>query len=58
MTQKQLSDELGCDIKTIGKWEKNISTMPSELAIKAASLFCCSLDYLMDLTEERVPKST
>lgn len=57
LTQKQLGEELGYDIKTIGKWEKDISTMPSEAVMKAASIFSCSIDYLMDFTDERAPKS-
>lgn len=53
LNQKQLGEILGYDVKTIGKWEKNISTMPSETAIKAANLFDCSVDYLMGETDDR-----
>ena len=56
MTQAQLGKELGFTVKTIGRWEKDISTMPGEIVIKAASLFNCSTDYLMDLTEDRRPR--
>lgn len=57
MTQEQLSAELGYGVKTIGKWEKDVSSMPSEVAVKAATFFGCSLDYLLDLTDDRLPYS-
>ncbi len=54
LTQQQLGDELGYGVKTIGKWEKDATLMPGDVAVKAAGIFDCSLDYLMDLTEDRI----
>ena len=31
--------------------------MPSEVAQKAAALFCCSLDYLLDETDDRLRRT-
>ena len=53
MTQEQLSKELSCSVKTLGKWEKDISTMPGETMVRAAGIFGCSLDYLLDQSDER-----
>ena len=56
MTQEQLSERLSCTVKTLGKWEKDMSTMPGEKMLQAASLFGCSLDYLTDQSNERLPR--
>ena len=57
MTQEDLANKLGYTVKTVGKWEKDISSMPSEVAQKAAALFCCSLDYLLDETDDRLRRT-
>ena len=54
MNQKELGDKLGYGVKTISKWESDISTMPSAVLRKAASLFGCSIDYLLDETDDRL----
>ena len=56
MTQEQLSGELFCTVKTLGKWEKDMSTMPGEKIKQAANFFGCSLDYLLDQSDERMPR--
>jgi transcriptional regulator with XRE-family HTH domain len=56
MTQDQLSKELDCSVKTLGKWEKDTATIPGETLKRAANLFGCSLDYLLDQSDERLPK--
>jgi len=53
LTQRELANELGCNVNTIVKWEQDISSMPCEVARKTAAFFNCSLDYLLDETEER-----
>lgn len=56
MTQEQLAAELSCTVKTLGKWEKDATTMPGEAMMKAAGLFGCSLDYLLDQSDERLTR--
>ena len=56
MTQEQLSIELDCSVKTLGKWEKDATKIPGEALKKACGLFGCSLDYLLDESDERLPR--
>lgn len=53
MTQEQLADVLSCTVETLGNWEKDTSDMPGDSMLKASALFGCSLDYLLNLTDER-----
>ena len=57
MTQEQLSAELSCSVKTLGKWEKDTASMPGEKLMTAAGIFGCSLDYLLDKSDERLARS-
>lgn len=57
MNQEQMSRELDCTVKTLGKWEKDPTTMPGEKMMQAARFFGCSLDYLLDQTDERLPRA-
>ncbi len=57
MTQRQLSNELGCSVKTLCKWEKDTKSMPIETMMKAAGIFGCSLDYLLDQSDERLTRA-
>lgn len=54
MTQEQLASKLGCSIKTLWKWEKDIAAMPVEKLRLASKIFGCSIDYLTDMTAERI----
>lgn len=54
MTQEQLAKELGAAQKTVCKWEKDASTMPGEAILKCASMFGCSVNYLLDETDDRL----
>ena len=56
LNQTELAEKLGTTDKSISAYENNERAMPTELLSKAASLFNCSTDYLLDLTEERVPR--
>lgn len=53
MTQEQLADALSCTAETLGEWENDASGMPGEAMVKASALFGCSLDYLLNQTDER-----
>ena len=53
MTQRQLANTLGVGMTTIYRAEKDVALAGSDLLDRAASLFGCTVDYLMDRTEER-----
>ena len=55
MTQTELANLLDVSLSTVGKWESDISSMPTSAAQKAADFFGCSTDYLADRTDERLP---
>lgn len=57
MTQEQLAAKLGYSQKTVGKWEKDISSMPGDTIRACASLFGCSIDYLLDETDDRLVRT-
>lgn len=57
MSQVQLAAYLNVSNKTVSTWEAGKSNCPSEELVKLAKLFGCSLDYLMAISNERLPKS-
>jgi transcriptional regulator with XRE-family HTH domain len=56
MTQTDLAKKLGTSTKSISLYESDQRTLPPELAIKAADLFGCSIDYLYGRTNDRLPR--
>ena len=58
MNQGQLADALGTNIKAITRYENNIGSMPADFVQRASEFFGCSADYLLDMTEERLPSNT
>ena len=56
ITQAQLAEKIGVDEKTISRWERDDSSIPSRKACEMASIFKCSIDYLFGLTDERTVK--
>lgn len=57
MNQTQLGERLGYGVKTISKWEKDISSMPGKAVRDAANIFGCSVDYLLDETDDRLVRT-
>lgn len=56
ITQKQLSDIIGVETSSIGKYEGKSSVMPSiEILIRIANYFDVSVDYLIGRTDEKRP---
>lgn len=55
LTQTQLAEALGTNIKAITRYERNTGLMPADFVKKASEFFGCSADYLLDATEERLP---
>ena len=58
LTQEQLCSELGCSLKTLGKWEKDATTMPGTAIKHASAFFGCSVDYLLGNSEERLLRTS
>lgn len=57
MSQDDLAQEVGKGRGTIVRWEANPTSISGGYLIKLASLFNCSIDYLLGLTSERVPRT-
>lgn len=55
MTQASLAKCLGVDESTVRDWELGKRPIPSSKVLKSASIFRCSTDYLLGLTDERLP---
>ena len=56
MNQTDCAKELGVSLKLLVKYESDIDTAPIDFIKKASSYFGCSVDYLLDMTEERTPR--
>ena len=54
MTQTELANELGVSQQSILDYENGKRKMPSDFLASAASLFGCSVDYLLDRTPDRL----
>ena len=54
--QTDMASKLGVTIKQITRYENDLATMPADFVATAAEYFGCSADYLLDLTEDRLPK--
>ena len=46
-SQEQLANELGVDRSTVAKWESGKSLPRTELLIKLADIFGCTIDELV-----------
>lgn len=53
LSQSQLAEELGTSITKIHKYETFKSPMSVDFVARAADFFGCSIDYLLDRTDER-----
>lgn len=58
LNQTECSKELGVTIKMLVKYESDSDAMPADFVKRAADFFGCSSDYLLDMTEERLPMPT
>lgn len=55
LTQPQLAERLGLDISTVLRMEKDRAPVTGDRLVAMASIFGCSTDYLLGLTDERLP---
>lgn len=56
LNQTNCANELGVSLKQLVKYESNSGEMPADFVKRAADYFGCSADYLLDMTEDRLPK--
>ncbi len=55
LTQSQLAEKIGVVESTVRAWENGVHE-PNTTSLRLMSkLFCCSADYLIGITEERLP---
>lgn len=57
MNQKDCAKQLGVSVKALVRYESNAGKMPADFVKRAADFFGCSSDYLLDMTDERLPKA-
>ena len=57
LNQTECSKELGVTLKMLVKYEADAGSMPVDFVKRAADFFGCSSDYLLDMTEERLPRA-
>lgn len=53
MTRKELADSLNITEKTLRTWTQGVRAVPSDKLLVMHSLFHCSVDYLLGLTDQR-----
>jgi len=47
LTQKELSAKLGVSVNSYLNYIKEVNAIPSDVLIRMATLFHCSIDYLL-----------
>ncbi len=52
---EQAAQELDVKPELLAQWEKDIAPMPAKTLQIASRVYGCSMDYLVGLTEERLP---
>ncbi|MDE6622459.1 MAG: helix-turn-helix domain-containing protein [Lachnospiraceae bacterium] len=55
LTQKQLAARLQCSQRIYSDYETGKVGIPTEILIRLAIVYDTSIDYLLDLTDEKVP---
>jgi len=56
MSQEELGRILGRDRSAISRMERNPMSLTGDMIARLSDIFCCSSDYLLGLTDERVPR--
>ena len=55
LTQKQLAARLQCSQRIYSDYETGKVGIPTEILIRLAIVYDTSIDYLLDLTDEKTP---
>ncbi len=58
LKQRQIADLLHCDQSQYSKYELGKRDLPLQYAIKLAQFYNTSVDYIVGLTDEKVPYPT
>ena len=53
LTQIKLSEKLNIKANTYSKWEKGINNMPVDYLTKLARIYDVSIDYILELTDNK-----
>lgn len=56
LTTNEVAEHVGVSNSAVFKWESQEIEPSGRNIVKLARLFGCSPDYLLDMTEERLPK--
>lgn len=54
-TQADIANYLGCQREVYRRYEKGTRQIPVDLLIKLSSLYNVSIDYLVELTDVKLP---
>lgn len=55
LTQQELAEYLQCDQSLYSKYERGLREVPLQIMYKLARYYDTSIDYLVGLTDEKVP---
>ncbi|MDE6220513.1 MAG: helix-turn-helix domain-containing protein [Lachnospiraceae bacterium] len=55
LTQKQLAARLQCSQRIYSDYETGKVGIPTEILIRLAIVYDTSIDYLLDMTDEKAP---
>lgn len=55
LTQKQLAARLQCSQRIYSDYERGKVGIPTEVLVRLALVYDTSIDYLLDLTDEKTP---
>lgn len=55
LTQTQLAAKLQCSQRIYSDYERGKVGIPAEILISLALIYDTSIDYLLDLTDEKIP---
>ena len=55
LTQKQLAEQIPCDVRQVQKWESNTTTAMKTDNLKKLCQICnVSADYILDLSDKKI----
>lgn len=56
MSQTELADHLRVTRVTVSRWERGKNNPSAQMIASLSDLFGCSSDYLLGLSQERLPR--